>query len=363
MLRRLNWTRGLALSAALCLSLILAACQGPTVVEGTGKAGPYDVALKIDPPTMQAGQKATLNYLFTDPAAGGKPVTNLATLGGTPLQVFVMDRQLGYFKHDPSPGLSAINSYPVNVLFGREGTYHVFAEFAPTMVVTDTAGRRTNQPGDTIVYPSTISFGTAGRVEEEPAPLNEDTRPKTVGGVTIAMTPTTPLRAQAPATFTFHLSELGVPIHTLATYLGAAGHMIALDQEALHFTHLFARESEGLEGGESGQGGEPTEGMGTGAESGNASGETGPAAGTATPGLGIPTPIRGATPTEAPTQVPGVYIPLPTAPPSTSLGGGTFGPTITFEHEFEEPGLYKVWGQFLYRGQVLTAEYVVNVQP
>src|SRR5829696_4529886 len=99
MLRRLNWTRGLALSAALCLSLILTACVGPTVVVGTGKAGPYDVTGKIDPPTMQAGQKATLNYFFTDPAAGGKPVTNLFPAAGTPLQVFVVDRQLGYFKH------------------------------------------------------------------------------------------------------------------------------------------------------------------------------------------------------------------------------------------------------------------------
>jgi hypothetical protein len=275
-----------------------------------------------------------------------------------------VDRQLGYFKHDHSPGLSAVNSYPVNVLFGREGTYHVFAEFAPTVVVTDTQGQRTTQTGDAIVYSSTISFGTAGQVEEEPAPLNEDLRAKTAGGVTIAMTPTTPLRAHAPATFTFHLSELGEPIRTLGAYLGAAGHMVVLDQEAHHFAHLHAMEGGGMAGHEGGMGGEPTEGMGTGAESGNPSGETGPASGTATPGgMAMATPTVRGTATARPTRTPGGYIPLPTVPPSTALGGGTFGPTITFEHEFEEPGLYKVWGQFLYRGQVLTAEYVVNVQP
>jgi hypothetical protein len=362
----------MALAVALCLSLTLTACVGPTVVNGSDKAGPFNVRIKTDPPTMQAGQKATLNYYFTDPANGNKPVTNLALIDQRPLQVVVVDRQLAYFKHDYSTGPSAINSYPVNVLFGHEGTYYVYAEFAPTVVITDTAtNKRVPRAGETVVYTSTISFGTAGRVEEEPAPLNEDARPKTVGGVTVALSMTNPLRVGQPATFAFTLSERGQPIPTLATYLGSAGHLILVDGEGQHFAHLRARESMGQAGGESGAG--STEGLGTGAESGNPSqvntpqpNDT-PVAGQATPTIGTgglePLPGATATGTANPFNDTLGFRPLPTVPPSVSLGGGTYGPTITFEHKFEEPGLYTLWGQFLYRGQVLPADFVVRVTP
>ncbi len=372
MQRRVRVIRGGALAVALCFCLTLAACVGPTVVNGSDKAGPFNVRIKIDPPTMQAGQKATLNYLFTDPANGGKPVTNLALLDQRPLQVVVVDRQLAFFKHDYSVGPTAINSYPVNVLFGHEGTYYVYAEFAPTLVVTDTVtNKRVPRAGETVIYTSTISFGTAGRVEEEPAPLNEDVRPKTVGGVTVALSATTPLRVGQPATFAFHLSERGQPIPTLASYLGSAGHLIVLDGEGQHFAHLRARESQGEAAGAGGAG--TTAGMGVGAESGNPSqvntpvpNDT-PVAGQATPTIGTgglePLPGATATGTANPFNDTLGFRPLPTVPPSISLGGGTYGPTITFEHEFEEPGLYKLWGQFLYRGQVLTADFVVRVTP
>jgi len=368
MQRRVRVIRGMALAVALCLSLTLTACVGPTVVNGSDKAGPFNVRLKIDPPTMQGGQKATLNYFFTDPANGDKPVTNLALLDQRPLQVVVVDQQLAYFKHDYSTGPTAVNSYPVNVLFGHGGTYYIYAEFAPTVVVTDTVtNKRVPRAGETVIYSSTLSFDTAGQVQEEPAPLNEDVRPKTVGGVTVALSTTTPLRVGQPATLAFTLSERGDPIHTLAPYLGAAGHLLILNGEGQQFAHIRAPSGAGAGGAGT------TEGMGVGAESGNPSQVNTPVpngtpvAGQATPTIGTgglePLPGATATSTANPFNTTVGVRPLPTVPPSTSLGGGTLGPTITFEHEFEEPGLYKLWGQFLYRGQVLTADFVVRVTP
>lgn len=368
MQRRGQVIRGMALAVALCFSLTLTACVGPTVVTGSDHAGPYDIRLKIDPPTMQAGQKATLNFLLTDPANGNAAVTNLALIYERALHVFVVDQQLVYFKHDYSPGLSASNSYPVNVLFGNKGTYHVFAEFAPTVLVTDpVTGKKVPKAGDTVIYTNTITFGTAGQVTEEPATLSEDLRPKNAGGVTVALSTTNTLRVGQPVRFAFTLSEMGDPIHTIAPYLGEAGHLVILDQEAQHFTHTYALESLGATGGEGTTG--VTEGMGTGAESGNPSQVStplpngSPVAGleTATPGQEMGMPASTAT-TNPVAATPGFH-PLPTVPPSTSLGGGHYGPTLTFEHEFEEPGLYKLWGQFLYRGQVRTADFVVRVTP
>ena len=40
----------------------------------------------------------------------------------------------------------------------------------------------------------------------------------------------------------------------------------------------------------------------------------------------------------------------------------TFGPEISFHHNFPHAGLYKVWAQFGYQGDVITVPYVVEVQ-
>jgi len=40
----------------------------------------------------------------------------------------------------------------------------------------------------------------------------------------------------------------------------------------------------------------------------------------------------------------------------------TFGPEISFHHTFPHAGLYKMWAQFGYQGNVITVPYVVEVQ-
>jgi hypothetical protein len=37
------------------------------------------------------------------------------------------------------------------------------------------------------------------------------------------------------------------------------------------------------------------------------------------------------------------------------------GPVASFETEFPQPGVYKIWGQFQRHGQVLTASYVIDI--
>jgi hypothetical protein len=34
-----------------------------------------------------------------------------------------------------------------------------------------------------------------------------------------------------------------------------------------------------------------------------------------------------------------------------------------FGHRFPEPGLYKLWFEFMYRGQVVQSDWVVRVEP
>ncbi len=39
-----------------------------------------------------------------------------------------------------------------------------------------------------------------------------------------------------------------------------------------------------------------------------------------------------------------------------------FGPQVSFAHTFDRPGLYKIWGQFNDRGNVITVPFVVEVR-
>ena len=332
--------RNPALIGALALGLLLTACVGPTVIDpSTGSAGGFTIAVRTDPVTIQAGQKATLDYFFSD--AKGQPVTTLATVSGTPLQVFVVDRQLGYHVHATSPGAGPANAYPVNVLLSHEGTYYAFAEFAPSMVVTDTTGKKATVAGPMSILSTTISFGTGGQVEAAGAALHEDLTPKNAGGVAISLTAPSPIQAGQPATLAFTLSELGTPIQTLALFLGSAGHVFVLDATAQSYAHLLARESAGA-----------------------APEVTGSPPATPVPGSsgGTPaTPAATATTGTLPGGF-GIYHPPPTAPPSTALGGGIYGPVLTFQHTFPAPGLYKLFAEFFYRGQIISAPFTVRVQ-
>jgi P-type Cu+ transporter len=47
-----------------------------------------------------------------------------------------------------------------------------------------------------------------------------------------------------------------------------------------------------------------------------------------------------------------------------ALPGTTFGPDLPVHVHFEEPGTYRLWGQFrLASGQVITAPFTVEAAP
>jgi hypothetical protein len=43
--------------------------------------------------------------------------------------------------------------------------------------------------------------------------------------------------------------------------------------------------------------------------------------------------------------------------------GPAGGPDVVFHTTFTQPGIYKVWGQFMRRGQVIEAPFVLRVGP
>jgi hypothetical protein len=317
--------------ATLVPLLLLAACTSPTIRNDPPSVGNYEVSIRVDPPSLQYGQKATINYAFTDKSTG-KQVTNLPLMYNSTVHTVLVNHDMSYFRTGQAAGPVG-GAYPVNLHFNDPDSYRLYAEF--------TTGYT---PTQRLVYTHTVQFGLNAPSLEEPAPLVESPSPpqNTFYGVTVALDTGGPIKAGDSTTlhYTLTTAETGRPIRDLDPYNSAAGHVYILSADGEEYEHLVAGESiAGLGNAQY----EPTSGGGTGSTSGNpvAPGQPNATAlpGEATPTAGV-TPAAGATPAARP--------PL--------------GPDLTFEHKFEKPGLYKAWLQFLYHGQVVTADYVIRVQ-
>ncbi|HYH11450.1 MAG TPA: HAD-IC family P-type ATPase, partial [Thermomicrobiales bacterium] len=143
------------------------------------------------------------------------------------------------------------------------------------------------------------------------ASLTPDTTAKTVNGLTISLDAPETIHAGEEAHLAFEVTRDGQPVTDLEPYLGAAAHTAIITSDASGFAHTHGEASEA------------SEPAGT---HGHADEE--PAGGEHDAGHDVPT---------------------------------AFGPQVTVEHTFTEPGLYKLWVQFSHDGEVITAPFVVEV--
>jgi hypothetical protein len=317
--------------ATLVPLLLLAACTSPTIRNDPPSVGNYEVSIRVDPPSLQYGQKATINYTFTDKTTG-KQVTNLPLVQNATVHTVLVNHDMTYFRTGQAAAPVG-GAYPVNLHFNDPDSYRLYAEF--------TTGYT---PTQVLVYTHTVQFGLNAPSLEEPAPLVESPAPRqnTFYGVTVGLDTGGPIKAGESTTlhYTLTTAETGQPVRDLDPYNSAAGHVYILSADGEEYEHLVAGESiAGLGNAQY----EPTSGGMTGSTSGNPVAPGQPNA-TALPGEATPT--TGATPAAGATPAP--------RPP--------LGPDLTFEHKFEKPGLYKAWLQFLWHGQVITADYVIRVQ-
>ncbi|MDQ2807311.1 MAG: hypothetical protein M3Z04_10440 [Chloroflexota bacterium] len=359
-----HWGRRLCIGGALLLPALLIACTGVTVRNdpattsgGTGHG--YDVAVRVDPPSLQQGQKATINYAFTDRQTH-KPTVNLPVVGGVTVHTVVVSHDLKWFHTGQAVGPVG-GAYPVNLRFESADSYEMYAEFTSAYT-----------PTEQLVYTHTLSFGTNPAALEEPITLPENTsaaRGNVYYGVAVKLDNGSPTGDDQPlvyhvgqsARFHYTLTVGDQPVRELEPFNGALGHLFIISADKEEFAHLRAQEATGgAQGGttlESGAGG------GSGSQSGNPVGQVGmntpaPGSDTAVPILSPTVDTRGVGTTAT--------VPLVEAGPTaqaTFVRPTGFGPELTFEHTFEKPGQYKAWLQFLYHGQVVTADYVVRVAP
>ena len=169
---------------------------------------------------LRPGTPVRLTYDLTD-AHTGRQVTDLAVAHERPMHLIVVRSDLREFQHiHPQPLGAGVLS--VETTFDSAGRYLLFASFS--------RGGRDAVQRDEVDVGGGPGAGAA---------LAEDRAPKTVGGLRVSLTGAAGLRAGADSRLVFRLEDAatGEPVSDLATYLGAAAHVVVLDERATLFVH------------------------------------------------------------------------------------------------------------------------------
>jgi Cu+-exporting ATPase len=148
-----------------------------------------------------------------------------------------------------------------------------------------------------------------GEASSAGAGLTPDTAPKTANGMTVAIRTPETIHAGEATQFTLDVTRDGQPVTDLEPYLGAAAHIAIVNGDGTDFAHTHG-EATAPSAATSDDHAHADEGAG------------------------------------------GDEHAVPAA----------FGPQVTVEHTFAEPGLYKLWAQFSHDGQVITVPFVVEVR-
>jgi hypothetical protein len=143
--------------------------------------------------------------------------------------------------------------------------------------------------------------------EDKAAALTPDLDiPHEVNGLSIVLAPNVQkVRRRAPVTFTLTASKGGQPITDLEPYLGAPCHVVIISADTKQFAHTHGDIP----------GGAMSHDMSS-------------------------------------TNMAGMVMPTPPA---------RFGPSLQFTHTFMQAGMYRVWVQFGYGGEVITTAHNVQV--
>ncbi len=241
----------------------------------------YEITLTAEPQTPAAQEAFNLSLQVLN---HGAPVRDFDTVHEKLMHLIVVSEDLSEFLHlHPEyhgEGLFTLDG----ALLPKDANYVLFADFTPT--------------GDTqrVVR---LELPTINATEAQ-AELTAGTLETTAGPLAFHLEVPQPLSAGEHLTLTFHVMDAasGEPVNTLEEYLGAAGHLVIIDQSAeiyLH-THPDHDEAEGEHAGHAGH-------------------------------------------TETP----------------------AYGPEIQFMTEFPTTGAYALWLQVQYQGEIYTAPFVIEV--
>lgn len=349
----------LAISLLALGAGLVTGCAGPTTVTEQAATGKYDVAVRMDPLTLNPPALGTLTFSVTSTENGKtSPVTQFEPVSDALMHTIILHKDLQFFRHSLTDDL-LLDAASVPASFPRTGTYNLWTFYKPAKAAVQ-------------VYTMTISTG----VPSGPPQLTEDyTKTKVSYGVGITLAHGDgDWKAGQPVQFAFRATERGYPVAGLWPYLGAPGHLWIVD-DTQDGTPILAHEvgsagtvqfANGTPGTSNGNA-ENTldQAPNSGQIAGSDQKLTAPQA-TSAPPTYVPALAQAlASLTAAPVST---LLPVQQTPQSSILGtpavqpGIGYGPVVAFTHTFPHPGLYKMWLEIEYQGRVVTTDFVVPVK-
>lgn len=166
----------------------------------------------------------------------GAPVTEFATVHEQELHLIVVRTDGAQFRHEHPALDAATGTWSMPWRWDEAGAYRVYADFTP-------------RAGDATGLTLSRIVDVAGRFEPVPAlPRRTDE----VAGFTVTLDGD--LVAGAASELTATVTRDGAPVTTLAPYLGAFGHLVALRGGDLAYLHVHPTGDEPEPGAFSGPG-------------------------------------------------------------------------------------------------------------
>ena len=287
--------------------------------EETGAAPHHaDEAAAVDPHTrntklefstptaLQAGKPADWTLKIVS-AKDGQPMANFAKVHDKLMHLIVVSKDLSWFSHI-HPKYEGAGVFKINATIPRGGDFKLYADYTPEGQSQEVAQHafavegKNPLPAKASLTPDKMQGAWLLRQ----AYTRDEGREENRQGVTyqVALMPMpAKLVAGKEAMLHFQVRDAkGKPITDLQPYLGALGHCVILSEDSDTYLH-----SHPMEGG----GEHDMSKMGEMKHS---------------------------------------------APPKSG------GPDVMFHTEFPKAGRYKAWGQFMHKGKIITAAFVLNVE-
>ncbi len=185
-----------------------------------GKPKTFAISLGA-PATIAVGHPTLLTFAIRE-ARQTQVVRNFQLVHEKLMHLIVVSDDLSYFSHE-HPQIGQDGRFRLNWTFPRSGRYLLFADFTP--------GDGLNQ-----ILRTQVTVGGAKPVTL-PILVADKTLSKAVNGYTVSLKPSAPLVAGKSSLMTYTITRDGQPITDMEPYLGAMGHMMAINANGRDVVH------------------------------------------------------------------------------------------------------------------------------
>lgn len=267
-----------------------------------------EFSTKSGAPTGGAEDVWTIKVLD---AESGAPVGDFEVVHDKLMHLIVVKKDLSWFNH-LHPKHEGNGVFTVAATLPSGGDFKLYADYTPKGGEQEVAPHELSVEGISPIGPKLVADKATGAWLTKKVIAHPEGEPQAKGGATyeVALMPMpAKLEVGKDAMLHFQVRDAkGQPIKDLQPYLGAMGHAVILSEDTKSFLHSHPM-AEGEEHDMSKMGDDKMD-MSKMKES---------------------------------------------APPKSG------GPDVMFHTNFPTAGLYKAWGQFMHKGKIITAPFVLNV--